>query len=111
MCVRFDDPAGDFGRQNRQRQVLEALFEKGKSLETLLQYEKILHVAKNHIEMNLTLEDARAIQKNYIESLINIESLYFQRGIGEKIRGIYYYIPDATELAEIQTMLQQHLQL
>ncbi|MER2105657.1 MAG: LCP family protein [Solibacillus sp.] len=109
--MRFEDPAGDFGRQSRQRQVLEAIFEKGKSLETLLHYEKILHVVKNHIEMNLTLEDAYAIQKNYNESLKNIESLYFQRGNGERRRGSYYYIPDAAELAEIQTMLQQHLQL
>lgn len=109
--MRFDDPAGDFGRQNRQRQVLEGLVEKGKSVETILQYERILHVVKEHFEMNLTLDDVRNIQKNYDTSLKNIESLYFERGNGEKIEGIYYYVPEETELTEIQTTLQEHLQI
>lgn len=109
--MRFDDPAGDFGRQHRQRQVLEGLFEKGKSLDTLFQYEKILQIVKAHVEMNLTFQDALMIQKNYDASLKNIETLSFLQGHGERIHGIYYYMPDEAELKALQQVLQTHLQL
>lgn len=109
--MRFDDPAGDFGRQERQRQVVHALIQKGKSPETLLHYEEILQVVKNHVEMNLTLDDLHMIQKNAAGSFKHIEALHFQQGTDEKIRGIYYYLPNKAELLEIQMTLQQHLQL
>ncbi|MER1987886.1 MAG: LCP family protein [Solibacillus sp.] len=109
--MRFDDPNGDFGRQTRQRQVLKGLVEQGMSLDTLFRYEKILQVIHQHVEMNLTKEDIERIQKNYSTSLKHIETLSFREGYSERIRGIYYYMPDATELEGVQQVLQTHLQL
>lgn len=39
----------------------------------------------------------------------DIEQLSFEAGEGERIHGIWYYIPDDTELQQIQLALKNHL--
>ena len=45
--MRYDDPQGDYGRQERQRMVLEAIVDKAKSNPTKLVNAKFLDAAKN----------------------------------------------------------------
>jgi polyisoprenyl-teichoic acid--peptidoglycan teichoic acid transferase len=40
--MRHEDPQGDFGRNARQRQVLQAVMSKGKSISTVSKINKIL---------------------------------------------------------------------
>jgi len=107
--MRHDDPDGDFGRQNRQKQIVEEVLKKGASLNTLFKYQDALDILKNNVAMNLNFKKIQSIQKNDDKSLGNIEQLYMKKGHGTKIDGIYYYIPDETELSELQDTLQEHL--
>jgi len=109
--MRYDDPDGDFGRQNRQKQIVEEVLKKGASLNTLFKYQGALDILKNNVQMNLNFKKIQSIQKNDGKSLGNIEQLYMKNGHGTKIDGIYYYIPDETELSELQNMLQEHLEI
>jgi len=109
--MRYDDPSGDFGRQNRQKQIVQEVLKKGVSFNTILNYQGALDILKNNVAMNLNFNEIQSIQKNYGSSLGKIEQLYMKNGHGTKIEGIYYYIPDETELAELQDTLKQHLEI
>lgn len=109
--MRFEDPEGDFGRQNRQKQVIEGVLKESLSLTTVRDYRKVLRILETHVEMNITFEELLRIRKNYRTSFQTLEQLYMKAGEGEILRGIYYYMPDQEELHGIQAVLQAHLEL
>lgn len=109
--MRYTDPNGDFGRQNRQKQVIQQVIDKGISLNNLFNYQSALEILKNNVTMNITFDEIQNIQRNYGNSLGNIEQLYFENGQDRQIGGIYYYIPDESELSEIRKTFKMHLGL
>lgn len=109
--MRKFDPNGDFGRQNRQKLVIQEVLKKGVSVNSIFKYQSALNILKDNVEMNIVFDDLQNIQKNYSSSFGNIEQLYIKNGKGTKIDGVYYYIPNDNELQEIKETLQQHLEL
>lgn len=109
--MRYEDPAGDFGRQNRQKQVIEALIKKGLTLNNLLNYSSMFRTIEKHVEMNMLFEDLLIIQKDYRNSFKTLEHLYLNNGTGKMMDGIYYYIPDENELEEVKKILGDHLEI
>ena len=109
--MRYDDPAGDFGRQNRQKQVIQGVLKEAISLNTVLNYQSIFKTLEENIQMNVLFEDLLNIQKNYASSFKNIEQLYLNNGAGKMMNGIYYYMPNDSELQQIQKTLQEHLEI
>lgn len=106
--MRYDDPRGDFGRQDRQKQVIEAIIEKGASFSSLTNYGDILEAIGKNIKTNLTFDDMKQIQANYKEARRHIEQLHIQ-GKGQKINGIYYLIVPEEERIAISQRLKEHL--
>jgi len=109
--MRYEDPMGDFGRQNRQKQVVQGVIQEAVSFNTALNYKNILRILESNVQMNAKFEDLIDIQKNYASSFKNIEQLYFTTGTSEIINSIYYYVPDEMELEKIQIILKEHLDL
>ena len=109
--MRYDDPAGDFGRQNRQKQVIQGVLQEVISMNTVLNYQSIFKTLEANVQMNVMFDDLRSIQKNYASSFKNIEQLYLNNGAGKMMNGIYYYMPNDSELQEIQKTLQEHLEI
>ncbi|WAA11389.1 LytR family transcriptional regulator [Fervidibacillus albus] len=108
--MRKGDSRGDFGRQLRQRQIIEAIIKEGASLKTLTNYGDILTALGNNVKTNLTFNEMVNIQKNYKNAAKDIEQHQIE-GSGATIDGIYYYIvPDEERLA-LQTMLKEHLEI
>lgn len=107
--MRKEDPSGDFGRQDRQRQVIEASAKKMISMKSVLNYNDFLDVAGENIRMTMTLDDLLGLRSGYGDNLNSIEQIYFQKGHGTRMGGIYYYIPDEEELASIQQQLKTHV--
>lgn len=107
--MRYDDPNGDFGRQERQKMVLQAIVNKAASLQSVFAYRDVLDLVSNHVRTNLTFEEMKFIQKNYVDSLNNVESLSFQNGSDQTMQQIWYYLVDPAELEELQNVLQDHL--
>ncbi len=108
--MRHLDPQGDFGRQERQREVIEAVLEKGASISSLTKFGDMFKVVENNVKTNLTFDDMWKIQSNYKNSLNNIEQ-YSIEGEGDKIRGTYYFIPDEDKLQSLSNTLKAHLEL
>lgn len=108
--MRYEDPRGDFGRQDRQKQIIEAVIKKGASLGSLANYDNILEAIGKNIKTNMTFEQMKEIQENYREARHNIEKLYI-KGNGTKINGKYYLIVPEEERLIMSNRLKEHLEI
>ncbi|MGV3466580.1 MAG: LytR family transcriptional regulator, partial [Heyndrickxia sp.] len=89
--MRHDDPRGDFGRQMRQRQIIDSILEKGASISSLWNYDDILKAISKNVKTNLTFSDMIDIQSNYKDLRNNIQEFQIS-GSGKIINKIWYYI-------------------
>ncbi|MGE6513988.1 LCP family protein [Lysinibacillus sphaericus] len=108
--IRYEDPRGDFGRQIRQRQIIEAVMKKASTPSVLLKATDMLDVVGENVRMNFSVKDLIQLQGIYKKMNSGIDQLSFEEGSGKKINQIWYFIPDETELQQIQTELKTHLQ-
>lgn len=109
--MRKEDPRGDFGRQMRQRQVMQAVIKKGASFSSLSSYGDVLTAIQKNVKTNLTQDQMFDMQKNYKDCLKNSEDIQIP-GDGHKAAdGIwYYYVPDAAK-QDITNKLRSHLEV
>jgi polyisoprenyl-teichoic acid--peptidoglycan teichoic acid transferase len=109
--MRYDDPRGDFGRQMRQREIIQGVINEGASVSSLWKFDDIFDALGSNVKTNLTFEEMVDIQKHYKAASKDIEQIQIKTGSGSKIDGIYYYLIPEEELNEIQLTLQEHLEL
>lgn len=108
--MRKLDKRGDFGRQLRQRQVIEAVIKKGASVSSLTNYQDILNAIEKNVETNLTFDEMISIQKDYRDSASKIDKIQIT-GKGTKIKGIYYLVIPDEEKNYVTAELRNHLGL
>ena len=104
--MRYDDPAGDFGRQERQKTVVKSLLQKLSSPKALLKLPTFQDIAESHVRMNIRFQEMPTLQKYYRDSFKQFESIQVTKGRGEMRNGIYYYVFHPLELQDIRTELQ-----
>jgi len=109
--MRKQDPRGDFGRQDRQKQVLQGVLREGASVSSLLNYKDIFGAIGNNVRTNMTFDEMVEIQKNYRDAAAKVDQLYIEKGTGETINKIWYYMMNDAELKSIQDELKAHLEL
>jgi len=109
--MRKQDPRGDFGRQDRQKQVIQGIMRKGASINSLWNYKDIFDALGQNVRTNMTFDEMVDVQRNYQDAVTNVDQLIVEDGYGETINGIWYYMMDDAELAEIQSTLKEHLEL
>lgn len=109
--MRKQDPNGDFGRQDRQKQVIQSIMSEAVSATTLFNYPKIFDALGNNVKTNMEFSEMIDIQKNYRSASTNVEQLVFEKGYGETIGGIWYYMMDQEELSVVKAELKGHLGL
>jgi polyisoprenyl-teichoic acid--peptidoglycan teichoic acid transferase len=109
--MRKEDPLGDFGRQERQKEVISKVVKKGASLTSLANYDDILEALQDNVLTNLTLDDMIGIQATYKGAAKNIEKLQVE-GEGKTISGDgwYFFVTDETRQA-LSDELRTHLGL
>ncbi|MFL8938381.1 LytR family transcriptional regulator [Rossellomorea oryzaecorticis] len=109
--MRYEDPRGDFGRQLRQREIIQGVINEGASVSSLWKFDDIFDALGSNVKTNLKFEEMVDIQKHYKAASQDIEQIQIKTGSGTKIDGIYYYVIPDEELEEIQSTLQKHLEL
>ena len=108
--MRMDDPQGDFGRQERQRDVLGALMGELLQVTTVMRYRQIFDATGEHVRTNLSLGNIITILLRYNRALRNITHLDLQAP-GQLIGGMYLIpIPEEQRLA-MSNRLRNHLEL
>lgn len=109
--MRYEDPNGDFGRQERQRQIIQGVINEGASINSLWNYGNIFKALGSNIKTNFTFDQMVDIQKEYRAAASSFEQTSIENGTGEKIDGVYYYIVPEEELSSIQSALRDHLDI
>jgi LCP family protein required for cell wall assembly len=110
--MRYGDPNGDFGRQDRQKQVIQGVMREGASVRSLVNYRSIFDALGDNVQTNMTFDEMMDVQKNYRDAVGTVDQLYFKEGTGGKMdNGIWYYHMNEAELLEKQAVLKEHLQL
>ncbi|WP_210469980.1 LytR family transcriptional regulator [Sporosarcina sp. 6E9] len=109
--MRYEDPRGDFGRQDRQKQVIQAVLREGASVSSLLNYKSIFGAIGSNVKTNMTFDEMVEVQKNYKDAAGKVDQLYIEKGQGQKMNNIWYYIMNDEELNGITSELKEHLEL
>ena len=109
--MRYDDPNGDFGRQERQKIVLDAMIAKLKSFNSMWKYKELLGLVGEHVKTTLSFDQMKTVSKDYYEAISHVERLSFQKGQGQTVQQIWYYMLDSQELEDIRNQLKTHLEL
>jgi len=106
--MRYDDPQGDFGRQQRQRQIIRGVIREGASLSSLTNFGDIFSALGENVRTNLTWDQMVDIQKNYRKSGRMIDQLAIQ-GEGGYIGRVWYLFVSDEERERVQQELKGHL--
>ncbi|KGI86340.1 trascriptional regulator [Exiguobacterium mexicanum] len=105
--MRYDDPNGDFGRQERQRAVVAAIVEKGRSDFSVDKVTKLLDVVGNRAKTNIEFNELVALSTDYMKAFRNASTLRIEGAGGLESDGIYYWHPNEASLADVQAELQR----
>ncbi len=108
--MRYDDPRGDFGREERQRMIIQAILKKGASVSSLTNYNSILQAIGKNVKTNVTFDEMVDIQKNYKDAASNVQQMQI-KGTGTKINKIYYLLIAPEEQKRVQDELKAQLEL
>jgi polyisoprenyl-teichoic acid--peptidoglycan teichoic acid transferase len=108
--MRKQDPNGDFGRNTRQREVIQAVIKEGASVSSLANFSDIFKAIGENVKTNITFDQMVDIQKNYKSAGSNIQQMEI-KGSGTKIDGIYYLKIPEDEKQRVQTELKAQLEL
>ena len=107
--IRYGDPRGDFGRQMRQKLILEALLKEAKDPEIIFQLGDIMKVLGDNIRMNFTVSELKNFSSLYKKLNSEIDLMQFENGVGQTIGKYWYYILDEQEVSNISQELNAHL--
>lgn len=108
--MRYDDPEGDYGRQQRQRQVIEATMKKIASLDSVRNYSSILESMSSSMKTNMSFDDMVDMFNKYRGAVNEIEQEQLA-GNGTMMNGIYYEIIPEEEISRVQNHLKSELEL
>ncbi|WP_034528316.1 LCP family protein [Secundilactobacillus oryzae] len=106
--MRHSDPKGDYGRQTRQRQVIEKLILKAVSLGSVTRYKQILTSISGNMKTDLTFNDMLTIATKYGDASHHMKSQHLQ-GTGQMINGAAYEVPSNTELKKVSNSIRKAL--
>jgi LCP family protein required for cell wall assembly len=109
--MRKKDPRGDFGRNERQQQIVKGVIDKLSTPNTLLKIDDIAGEIGANVETNLRIKEALAFRQKYENfNSTDINSLTLT-GVDNYRNNIYYFEPDDESMEEIKTELKTHLEL
>lgn len=109
--MRYEDPRGDIGRNERQQQVIEAIIDKALSLGTVTKVDDLAQEIGSNVVTNMKISEGLAFLKEYSDfSTSKIDKLVLET-YPETINGGSYQIVDQTSLEEVQNELKKHLEI
>jgi polyisoprenyl-teichoic acid--peptidoglycan teichoic acid transferase len=103
--MRHLDNNGDFGRQARQRQVINAIVDKGANISSINKLDNVLDVLGDRVKTNMTFAEMKDIQKGYIGARKNKKTLEL-KGSGSKINGVYYWVPNQESVEQVKNEIK-----
>ena len=107
--MRYQDPEGDYGRQKRQREVIQKIVEKILSVNSVSHYQEILKALSDNMQTHIEITTSTIPQlMGYQDSFKNIESQQL-RGEDAMLQGGSYQIVTTAHILEMQNILRRSL--
>ncbi|WP_260471921.1 LCP family glycopolymer transferase [Bacillus salinus] len=94
--MRYLDPKGDLGRNDRQKKVIKAMAVKMVSFSSITKMNEILRTVGNNLTTNITQQDMTFLYMNFKDYRNNILTTQVD-GKSQYINDIYYYIVSEQE--------------
>ncbi|MGX7164028.1 LCP family glycopolymer transferase [Enterococcus massiliensis] len=107
--MRHEDPRGDYGRQERQRQIVAGVAKKILSLDGVTKYREVLDAMEDNVKTDMSFDDMKKIALDYRDAFGTVEQDQLQ-GDGFMQDGISYQRVSEDELTRVQTKLQAQLE-
>ncbi|MFX3617871.1 MAG: LCP family protein [Sporolactobacillus sp.] len=107
--MRHLDPQGDFGRNQRQRDVIMAIVNKMASVSSVSRYSQVLDAIGGNVKTNLTFDDMKNLAFNYRNARKHTID-YEVKGQNQTINGIYYLSVDSAERQRVHEMIEKQLE-
>lgn len=114
--MRKQDPRGDFGRQERQREVIEALTEELLSFGSIANLTPILNAIHPNLQTNMTPQQMFSVAANYRPAANTIDSIEIS-GVDEFVyvpeygHDLYVFRPFDHSLLSLQEELREHMEI
>ncbi|EPA0887161.1 LCP family protein [Enterococcus faecalis] len=106
--MRYEDPNGDYGRQERQRKVIEGIVQKVLSLNSVSNYQEILTAVSDNMKTDLSFDDMKKIALDYRSAFGKVKQDQLQ-GTGFMQDSVSYQRVDEQELNRVQQELKNQL--
>ena len=106
--MRYEDPNGDYGRQERQRKVIEGIVQKVLSLNSVSNYQEILTAVSDNMKTDLSFDDMKKIALDYRSAFGKVKQDQLQ-ATGFMQDGVSYQRVDEQELTRVQQELKNQL--
>lgn len=107
--MRYDDPQGDYGRQERQRLVITALMKEAASYKSVLN-QKFLNSIADQSKTNLTFSDMTTLAMKYRKANGKVVSDHAQ-GHGDSEGGESFEVVPTSEMQRVSDEIRDALQL
>ncbi|WHY71607.1 LCP family protein [Fictibacillus enclensis] len=107
--MRKQDKRGDFGRQDRQRQAMEAVAHKALSIKSISRADNLLQSVGSNVQTNISLKELFGM-RNFYSSIQNkkLEQIKIG-GQDEYINGQYFFEPDPATVQKASERIKEIL--
>lgn len=106
--MRYDDPEGETGRQNRQKLVIKALVDKLATAQSITSFPQLLDAVAQNVKTNITMEKAITIYGQYKSALQNISIVRFEGLEDLYLNEVYYFYAPMTTRLKVSNELRKN---
>lgn len=108
--MRYDDPEGDYGRQKRQREVIQKVMAKVLALgNSVSSYKKILTAVTGNMQTDIKINSSTIPSLFKYANTVKHVTEYQLKGEDADINGGSYQIPTAEALLKVQNTIKKQL--
>jgi LCP family protein required for cell wall assembly len=109
--MRYTDPQGDYGRQARQRLVIEALLKKAANVQSVLNT-KFMNSLSTNLKTDLTFNELLTIGSKYLGARKNLVSEHLQGGgVSYGYPAVSYEVVPQSEKQRVTDLIRDSLDL
>lgn len=107
--MRKNDPRGDLGRNERQRNVITAAMNKAANFSSITKVGDILEILGGNVQTDMDMDTMQNLFSNYRDVRKTTKTLEID-GNGQKINSIWYYVVPDSEFERIQQEITNHME-
>ncbi|MDO6449570.1 LCP family protein [Oceanobacillus profundus] len=107
--MRYEDPRGDMGRNERQRNVIAAAMNEAASFTSITKVGEILTILGDNVQTDLDMKKIQTLFTDYAGARRSITTMEIN-GSGQTIGGVWYYMVPDEEFSRITSDITAHME-